>query len=154
VQLTDLYEKVLGRAPDPDGAAYWTSRVQAGMRLTDIGTYFYGSAEYYQRVGGTNTAFVTALYQDILHRSPDQGGLDHWVATLDRGAPPSSVAASFYASVESRLDRVAGLYQSLLGRAPDADGQAYWADQLLRLDDIVLAAALGASDEFYARAQL
>jgi len=153
VQLRDLYEKVLGREPDSGGAAYWTSRVQSGMRITDIGTFFYGSPEYYQRVGGANSLYVTSLYQNILHRSPDQSGLDHWVGMLDGGTPPATVAADFYASIESRLDRVGDLYRELLGRAPDASGQAYWADQLARLDDIVLAAILGSSDEFFANAQ-
>ena len=113
VQLRDLYERVLGPEPDAGGAAYWTSRVQSGIRITDIGTFFYGSPEYYQRAGGANSPYVTSLYQNILHRSPDQGGLDHWVGLLDAGAP-TTVAADFYASIESRLDRVADLYQALL----------------------------------------
>jgi len=152
-QLRDLYQRVLGRDPDSSGVAYWTGRVQAGMRLSDIGAFFYGSPEYFTKVGGTNDAFVASLYTNILGRTPDDSGRSYWVQQLDAGAATVTVAGGFYASVESRLGRVAALYQTLLGRAPDAAGQSYWADQLLRVDDIVLAAFLGASDEFFNRAQ-
>ena len=152
-QLRDLYQRVLGRPPDSSGAAYWTSRVQAGMRLSDIGAFFYGSPEYFTKVGGTNDAFVVSLYANILGRPADDSGRAFWDQQLDAGMSTFAVAGGFYASIESRLSRVAALYQSLLGRAPDAGGQAYWADQLLRVDDIVLAAYLGASDEFFTRAQ-
>ena len=153
-QLRDLYQRVLGRDPDASGVAYWTSRVQAGMRLSDIGAFFYGSPEYFTKVGGTNDAFVASLYTNILGRAPDDGGRSYWDQQLDAGVSTFTVAGGFYASVESRLGRVAALYQTLLGRAPDAAGQSYWADQLLRVDDIVLAAFLGASDEFFNRAQI
>lgn len=153
-QLRDLYERVLDREPDPSGVAYWTSRVQAGMRLSDIGALFYGSPEYFTKVGGTNDAFVVSLYGNILGRAADDSGRAYWDEQLDAGASTVAVAAGFYASIESRMSRVAALYLTLLGRAPDAAGQAYWADQLLRVDDIVLAAFLGASDEFFNRAQI
>ena len=31
----------------------------------------------------TNTDFVTALYQGLLDREPDEGGLEHHVSALD-----------------------------------------------------------------------
>ena len=65
-----------------------------------------------------------------------------------------SVALRFYQSEESRFTRVAGLYQALLGRAPDPDGQAYWARRILRDGDLVLAADLAASPEYFDRAQV
>jgi hypothetical protein len=49
--------------------------------------------------------------------------------------------------------RVAHLYRVLLERNPDGAGQAFWADQLLRQDDVALAALLAASDEYFNRAQ-
>ena len=56
-----------------------------------------------------------------------------------------------------RLGRVArrvdGLYIRVLGRVPDPAGRQFWIGELLRLDDVALAADLASSDEFFARAQ-
>lgn len=152
VLLDDLYQRVLGRDADDDGKAYWLGVLAAGTRIEEVGALFYGSEEYVEAAGSLE-AYVDLLYENLLDRDPDQSGLDHWVGLLRAGsATPPEVAGSFYASLESRLDRVARLYERFLGREPDRAGQAHWAEELLRVDDIVLAVELALSDEFYARA--
>lgn len=42
---------------------------------------------------------------------------------------------------------------ALLGRAPDSGGLAYWASQIGTEGDLVLAANLAASPEYFDRAQ-
>lgn len=45
--LVDLvYRNILGRAPDPGGAAYWIGRLQAGMRAGELLVGFSESAEF------------------------------------------------------------------------------------------------------------
>src|SRR5262249_13852057 len=46
------------------------------------------------------TAFATTLYEEVLGRNPDAAGLNFWVRTLDRGAPPTTVASAFWDSPE------------------------------------------------------
>ena len=151
-EIDQLYQIVLGRGADPSGRAYWVSQVAAGVRLETIAVYYYGGPEYYGANGNTPAGFVTALYQDILHRQPDQSGLNFWVGMLNAGVLDRyGVAASFYASVESRRDRVNRLYQRILGRGPDPGGWDYWAGQLLNTGDVSLAVLLAGSDEYYAR---
>ncbi len=151
-EIDQLYQIVLGRGADPSGRAYWVSQVAAGVRLETIATFYYGGPEYYSANGNTPAGYVTALYQDILHRQPDQSGLNFWVGMLNSGALDRyGVAASFYASIESRRDRVNRLYQRILGRGPDAGGWDYWAGQLLTTGDVSLAVLLAGSDEYYAR---
>ncbi len=61
-------------------------------------------------------------------------------------------ARAFYASTESRRDRVAATYEEVLSRAPDPAGHRHWADRLLALGEVELAASLAASSEFHIRA--
>lgn len=150
--IDDLYQRVLGRPADDDGKRYWLEVLESGVRVEDVGVQFYGSAEYYRKMGGTEP-YVTALYDNLLHREPDQSGLDYWAGKLrDRTTRPPGVADGFYKSIESRLDRVARLYQTILGRDPDPSGQLHWAKRLLTTDDVLLAVELSLSDEFYERA--
>jgi len=151
VLLDDLYQRVLGRPADADGKRYWLGVLASGTRIEDVGALFYGSEEYVDAAGSLES-YIGLLYENLLHRDPEAGGLAYWTRMLRTGAAtPTEVARGFYASRESRLDRVARLYERFLGRRPDAAGQAHWADQLLRTDDIVLAVELTLSDEYYAR---
>jgi len=151
-QINDLYQTVFGRPADGSGRAYWLQQVQRGLRIEDIAAQLYGSAEYFNAAGRTNERFVDELYLDLMGRPSDPSGRSHWVEQLRSGRLNRvQVAASFYASLESRRDRVDGLYQQILGRAADSAGRSYWVDQLLRVGDVALAAQLAASDEYYQR---
>lgn len=150
--IDDLYQRVLGRPADQEGKDYWLGVLASGVRVEDVGVQFYGSREYFDKMGGPEP-FVRALYENLLHREPDGDGLDYWVSMLEgRRALPPDVAEGFYLSIESRMDRVARLYQTILGRGPDRTGQQHWAQQLLTTDDVLLAVELSVSDEFYERA--
>lgn len=151
-RVNELYRTVLGRDADARGRAHWVGVIAKGVQLEKVAADFYGSPEYFQRNGGTNEKFVDSLYRNILGRASDRSGRNHWtsvVGTIGRTA----VAASFYASIESRRSRVNALYQEILGRKPDAGGHRYWADALLRTGDVTLAAQLASSEEFYRRSQ-
>ncbi|MBM3684912.1 MAG: DUF4214 domain-containing protein [Actinobacteria bacterium] len=151
VMVDGLYQDALGRSADDDGRAYWVGQLRSGLRVETAAIYFYGSEEYYERSGGP-TPYVTSLYQQLLGRAPDPSGLQFWSGLLSSGSSdPAGIVSGFYASIESRLNRVRDLYQRILLRNPDADGHTYWAGQLLRIDDIVLAAFLASSDEFHGR---
>lgn len=153
VQINQLYRKILGRDADAGGRSYWLSQVQRGLRIEDIAAQFYGSAEYFNDNGGTNRSFVEALYTDLLGRTADARGRDHWASQLDaRRLTRQQVAAAFYASIESRTDRVNRLFLQVLGRSPDAAGRDYWTGQLRTLGDVTLAAWLAASQEYYDKA--
>ena len=125
----------------------------AEQDIADIGAELYGSPEFRRRAGGTDRAFVRALYAEILGRDADAAGLAHWESVLRRGVSHRDVAAGFYASVESRRDRVEALYQRILRRSPDPGGHAHWAEVLQTEDDVRLAELLAASQELYERSR-
>ena len=150
VVVDDLYQSALGRSADEEGREHWRGQIAAGVRVEDIGTLFYGSAEYFERAGGTNERFIQSLYTELLGRDADPEGLNFWVGRLENeGWTPADVARGFYESIESRRSRVINLYQRILNRDPDAAGLEYWAEQLLTTDDIRLASQLAASEESY-----
>lgn len=154
VEIDDLYPIVFSRPADPGGRAFWLEQMSSGRRLQSVAAEFYGSPEFFDKVGNNHRAFVRSLYEEIQGRDPDGGGLTYWTDQLDSGAMSrTQVAAGFYASIESREGRVIALYQQVLGRNPDGGGLAFWADQLLTRDDVALAAELAASAEYFSLAQ-
>jgi hypothetical protein len=90
------------------------------------------------------------MYQDLLGRNPDAGGLSYWTGVLNKGGSAFSVALGFAASAEREGQRIGGDYQIFLGRQLDAGGQAYWVNQFLngaRNEDVV--AGFVGSLEYY-----
>lgn len=75
--LVDLYQAVLGRAPDPDGLAHWSAEV---ARIGHGGV----ALRIYQSPESARTR-VTGLYQALLGRAPDPGGLAHWSGRVVTG---------------------------------------------------------------------
>ncbi|WCO66603.1 DUF4214 domain-containing protein [Iamia majanohamensis] len=151
VVVTGLYRDALDREPEPAGLDYWVGRLRAGEKVNRLGALVYGSGEFYGKAGGTDEAFVDELYTRILHRSADAAGSAYWVGrvgAIGRG----SVASSFFASIESRGDRVDALYDQILGRAADPGGRSYWIDRLATDNDVRLAVLLASSGEFRNRA--
>lgn len=152
VRIDDLYRRILGRAPETGGQAYWLDQLARGRTLESVAAGFYGSDEYFVRLGRGNGAFVDSLYQRLLERHADPSGRSQWLDQLQRGVSRTQVAEAFYGSVESRGQRVDALYAEVLGRAPEDAGRAYWVDRLAVLGDVALASHLAASDELHRRA--
>jgi len=75
-----------------------------------------------------------------------------WVAALGNGMPRETVAFGFYQSPETLSVRINALYTTLLGRAPENGAVANWSPFVSNQGDLVLAAALAASDEYFTRA--
>ena len=107
-------------------------------------------------VASATTAFVARLYQDVLGRAPDAGGLAGWAAFLHQQCDANGlgvVANGFFDSLEFRNrpvtlpGLVTALYRALLAREPEAAGLEYWVD-VLRQDWLALARSLVESPEF------
>ncbi len=138
-QITQFYNNILQRAPDPGGLLYWVTEVDSGAQtLAQVDYNIATSAE-----AQTNVVPVVELYT-IFGRAPDAGGLQYWVQGLIGGDSLTTIAASFLASPEgqriygtavgtSSTANIAFLdtaYENVLGRAPDTGGEQYWLGQL------------------------
>ncbi|QYG93553.1 DUF4214 domain-containing protein [Iamia sp. SCSIO 61187] len=152
VEVSRLYRSALERAPEPEGLAFWTERLRTGGSVRHVAARVYGSPELHARAGGTDEAFVAALYDRILGRAAEPGGLAHWSREVGRRGRVG-VAAQIFGSSESRTARVQYLYDRVLDRTADPAGRSYWTRRLVDLDDVRLAVLLAASAEFFEVAQ-
>jgi cyclophilin family peptidyl-prolyl cis-trans isomerase len=89
-------------------------------------------------VGSFSQAYVTRLYQDVLRRMPDQGGLSFFTGLLDqKQATNPQVVFIMLRSPEYRRLEVANLYQQLLHRAPDPGGLSLYTNYLMKGGSLV-----------------
>lgn len=146
-----FYRSTLGRTPDAAGRAFWIGMIRSGRSPAEVAAHFFASEEYFRSTGGRTDAWVQDLYQQLLGRTGDAGGVAHWVQRVQRNGR-EAVAAEFYQSVESRSIRVDELYDLLLARDPDGRGFAYWIFRLADGQDVRLAIDLATSEEYFGRA--
>ncbi|HYI62035.1 MAG TPA: Ig-like domain repeat protein [Acidimicrobiales bacterium] len=152
--VDDAYITMLGRSPDPAGRVFWTDRLQASGRYDQLLADLAASPEFWAKAGGTNTGFVTRVYDRLLGRTPDTAGLNHWVGRLDTGISPRALVLTL-ANLDEPLGRlVVDAYDEILGRAPFAAertaGIAYLRATGSRSG---LYAQLIGTTEFHTRAQ-
>ncbi|MBA5687425.1 DUF4214 domain-containing protein [Rugamonas apoptosis] len=112
--VAELYMAALGRLPRLTGLEFWESQLAAGASLADIAAGFIGSAEFTSRYpaaatpsdhgGAGDLAFVNALYQNVLHRTPKAAGLAFWVHDLAQGDSRANVLVAFAVSPEDETN--------------------------------------------------
>lgn len=108
-QIYRLYQAVFGRTPDAPGLGFWIEGVDSGMTLSQAADLFVASNEFKTLYGFNPSAqeIITKLYGNVLHRAPDQGGLDYWVPIIQRDPTlVEEVLVAFSESSENK-DQVA-----------------------------------------------
>jgi len=100
--VSRLYLSALLRVPDSPGLDNWVNYTKANS-LQTVADAFSASQEYQNRYAAMNdTAYVTALYENILGREPDPAGLADWVGKLGNGtATRSQILIGFAQSQEA-----------------------------------------------------
>lgn len=112
-----LYIAAFGRAGEHDGVEYWMDVLNAkiaggldtGAALQSLaGDMYY--AGWLNGEGGTDivdtTAYVEFVYQNVLGRAPDAGGLEYWVQEIQSGAIPREkfLADFLYSALQAQGD--------------------------------------------------
>jgi hypothetical protein len=100
-----LYKAAFNRTPDVGGLGYWINQMDKGMSYIDVAKNFVNSIEFKDAFGGpdpTVNTLVTKLYNNVLSREPDIGGLTFWQEKLSSGVwTTASVLGYFSTSVEN-----------------------------------------------------
>ncbi|HEX5444031.1 MAG TPA: DUF4214 domain-containing protein [Pirellulales bacterium] len=148
--VSRAYHDYIGREPDDAGLNYWVERMQAGLSEEQLDAAFIGSPEYVRDHGGSDPAWVTGMYHDLLGRSPDAQGLQYWTARLQSGESHFGVALGFAASPEREALVIDGDYRELLGRPASQAETASWVNQLASGvgRDALVAALIGSAEYF------
>ena len=107
-----LYSAGLNRAPDAAGLSFWTDAAnnpQIGFKSVAQG--FIDSSEFSSRISSdsSNTEFCTALYQNVLGRAPDAGGLEFWTVHMRIGLLDRADVLCGFADSAENIARTASL---------------------------------------------
>ncbi len=99
-----LYKAAFNRTPDVGGLGFWINKMDTGMSYSDVANNFVNSAEFKTAFGGSNPSvntLVTKLYNNVLARAPDAGGLTFWQEKLTTGWSTADVLGYFSTSGEN-----------------------------------------------------
>lgn len=109
--IEQLYARLLGRAADAPGLAYWSSHLESGaLAPADVVAAFLSSREF-----GEVVLPVVQLYQLAFKRIPDIDGLAYWAGMAQSGASIAQIGAAiassneFHARFPGLLDHAATL---------------------------------------------
>lgn len=97
--IQGLYGNLFWRVPDDIGASFWTAALTHGLSRDQAVADFLLSSEYLER-HADQVSYVTALYEDLLHRDPDPNGLKYWTESLKSNVAESAVVNAFLSSSE------------------------------------------------------
>jgi Ca2+-binding RTX toxin-like protein len=143
--VAGMYQSFLGRAATPPEVAAGVSSLQAASRQTVMAAIL-GSSEYFTRAGDADAAWVTRLYQDVLHREPTTGEAGAALGALSAGQGREAAALEVLTSREALTNVVRDTYQRYLHRQPSPGESDFFVN---RLSDEGLAAVLLGSSEYF-----
>jgi hypothetical protein len=146
-RVNALYQAILHRPADVSGRNYYVGRLADGATENQVATSLLLSTEY-QQSRGSNKAFVTGLYQDLLGRAPDSASEKAWVTALNNGMTRNQIIDAFLNSAERRTLLVRSLTTQLLGQ-PSSQSNLPAGTDAAEIGQAILA-----SPEFAARAAI
>ena len=149
--VSGLYQSLLHRTASESEINFWVAQLSGGATWDQVQAAFLGSAEYFAKHGDADTAFLSAVYQDVLGRSLEPDGQTFWEAVLASGVSRETVAAMILDSLESNQLLIEGWYQAYLHRQADnSTGLPFWSSMLEdgMPNETALAGILG-SPEYY-----
>ena len=85
--LAEMYAAYFNRTPDATGLYFWADKLAEGLSLNQIAELFFDQAEtraLYTDPSNTDV-FVTAVYDNVLGRTPDVSGFDFWKGQVSSG---------------------------------------------------------------------
>jgi serralysin len=93
--------------PDTAGLKYQTNALDSGYSLSTVAGNFIASPEFQRTYGNvSDTQFITLLYQNVLHRAPDAGGLQYHLNEIATGQSRADVLTHFSESPENQANLI------------------------------------------------
>ncbi|QYG94704.1 DUF4214 domain-containing protein [Iamia sp. SCSIO 61187] len=134
-QIIRLYNAYFDRNADHGGLEFWSDQITTkGKTIGAVSNAFAASQEFKATYGNlSNAQFVTLVYQNVLDREPDAGGLAYWKGQLDTKAiSRGHMMTKFSESAEYRaLSRgrvlAADVYDAMIGAESTGLELSLWA---------------------------
>tara|TARA_B100000700_G_C15025562_1_gene847950 strand:+ start:563 stop:2338 length:1776 start_codon:yes stop_codon:yes gene_type:complete len=106
-EMFRLYNAAFARFPDASGLEYWINQYSSGVDdERAVASSFLASEEFKERYGDnvSDATYVNNLYQNVLGRDADTGGLNYWLGQLNSGAETRyEVLLGFSESTENKI---------------------------------------------------
>lgn len=112
--VAEIYAAALGHRPELAQLEHGESVLAGGASRADLAATLISYNEFQfsypaaanapDHGGAADQAFVTALYQNALHRAPDPGGFNYWLGELANGASRADVLVSIAVSAEGEAN--------------------------------------------------
>ncbi|HEY8049383.1 MAG TPA: DUF4214 domain-containing protein [Ramlibacter sp.] len=110
-----LYQAAFDRAPDLPGLGYHISDLDHGVPLWLVAQHFIDSPEFQATYGATDdTQFISLLYQNVLHRAPDGGGLQFHLDEFAHGESRADMLIHFSESPENEANVIGAIGNGML----------------------------------------
>lgn len=102
-QAYRVYQAAFDRTPDVAGLSHWIKAMDEGLSLDGVARGFVSSSEFVEVYGSNPTVkdFVAKLYQNVLGRDGEAGGVTYWESQLANGQSQAQVLAGFAESTEN-----------------------------------------------------
>lgn len=100
-----VYQAAFNRRPDAGGLGFWINARDNGASLTTVANGFVQSPEFRALYGAnpSNAEYVNRLYDNVLHRAGEAGGVAYWLGVLNaRSLTQAEVLAGFSESPENQ----------------------------------------------------
>jgi hypothetical protein len=129
-EVNAAFQQFFGVDAPSSATSYLVGLMQAGVDFRVVEAIIVGTPAFFSVSGGTNTAFLNAIYQDFLGRPIDSASLTQWSGLLNAGYNTTEVALGVLYSKEYLTDLVNQDYQTYFGVAPDANSLAAFVAEL------------------------
>jgi hypothetical protein len=113
-----LYKAAFNRAPDASGMGYWLAQKDNGSNIvTNIAQGFVNAPEFVAKYGSnpSNASYIDKLYQNVLGRNGEAGGVAYWNQELDAGRISKAAALVQFATLAEGAANVASLIANGIG---------------------------------------
>jgi hypothetical protein len=158
-EVNAAYQQILARQADPAGLNTFVQFLTNGGTVEQLkatlasSPEFFNDAQTLDQTPGLTTAnqkYVDFLFQKVLNRVADAGGLAGFTNALNTGQSLGSVAQAIVSSQEADADVVNAFYVRFLRRPADAGGLSAFTQQLLSgtSDEAVIAELVGSAEYF------
>ncbi|MCX7104822.1 MAG: DUF4214 domain-containing protein [Methylococcales bacterium] len=119
--MTEMYLAYFNRAPDAVGLCYWAAGSYEGSSNIQISNTFASTPEFIRTYGSISSQssslalsnFVAAVYENVLDRPAEQGGLNFWLNGLQTNqVTPGNLILSVIEAVNGQTGTTDSIYFS------------------------------------------